>query len=96
MTSSILDSLSISISIPSVSTISIFTTSPSISTIVSIKNIKALSTRTIEPKAQPSTNFLGKGKEIVDDIDLDEVIVFLNWDIYKLTPYQMQIFGELL
>ena len=40
--------------------------------------------------------FLGKGKEIEDGIDLDEEIVFLNWDIYKLTPDQMQIFGELL
>ena len=36
------------------------------------------------------------GKEIIEDIDLDEEIVFQNWDIYNLTPEKMQIFGEIL
>ena len=96
LTSSILDSSNISISTPSVSIVSFFTTSPSISTIISILDTKAISVRIVEPKDQPSTNFLGKGKEIEEDFDLDEERVIPNLDIYKLTLYQMQTFGEIL
>ena len=96
MASLVLDSTSMHISIPLVSTISIVTTNPSISTIVSILDTKELSTRTVEPKAQLSTKFLGKGKEIEEDIDLDEEIVIPKWDIYNLFVDQMQIIGEIL
>ena len=51
-------------------------------------------------KLRPSPNkaqiVLGKGKEKEEDVDLDEEIVILNWNISKLTPNQMQTFGELL
>ena len=81
--SSILDFSNIFVSIPSVSIISIFTGSPSMSTINSILDTKAISVRTVEPKVQPNTKFLGNGKEIEEDINLDEQIVFPNWDIYN-------------
>ena len=91
VSTSILDSTSIP-----VSTIPIFIASPTISTIVSILDIKALCTRKVEPKAQPSTKFLSKGKEIEDDIDLDEEIEIPKWDIHNLSTYQMHEFGEIL
>ena len=67
-----------------------------ISTIVSILDAKSINARTIEPKVQSSTIFLGKGKEIEEDIDLDEEIVIPKWDIYNLSIDQKLIFGELL
>lgn len=36
---------------------------------------QVISARTVETKVQPSTKFLGKEKEIEEDIDLDEEIV---------------------
>lgn len=96
MSSSVLDSTSILVSIPLVSSISIFTTSPIISAIVSILDAKAISTAIVEPKVQPSLKFLGKGKELGEDIDLDEEIVILQWDILNMTPDQMHTFGEFL
>lgn len=96
MNSSISDLANIPISIPLVSSISIFTASRSISTIVSIPNDKAISTRIIEPKVQPSVKILGKGKELEENIDLDEEIVIPQWDILNMTPDQMHTFGKLL
>ena len=43
----------------------------------------------VETKPQLSTKFLGKGKEMEEEIDLDEEIVIPNWDISKLNPDQM-------
>lgn len=65
------------------------------STIVSIPSTKEISVRTVEDKAQPSTKFL-KGKEIEEDIDLDEEIEILKWDFYNLSVDQIHIVGELL
>ncbi len=70
--------------------------SPSMSTIVSISDKKSISVRTVEPKVQSSTKFLSKGKELEEEIDLDEEIVIPKWDISKLTLDQMQSFCELL
>lgn len=66
------------------------------STIISISSTKAISVRTIEPKVQLSTKFLSIRKELEEEIDLDEKIIILNWDISELTSNQMQLFGELL
>ena len=84
------------VSIPSDGTISIFIASPTISTIVSIPDSKALSTRTVEPKAQLSARFLCRGKEIEEDIDLDEEIEIPKLDFDNITMDKMHIFGELL
>ena len=78
------------------SAVSIFVTSPTISTIVSIPSMEIISTRKVETKPQPSTKFLSKGKEKEEEIDLDEEIVILNWDISNLNIDQMHIFGDLL
>ena len=83
-------------SISTISEISIFTASPTISTIVSIPSTQEISARKVETKPQPSTKFLGKGKEKEENVDLDEEIMILNWVISKLTPNKMQTFGELL
>lgn len=68
----VLDSISIPVSIPLAGTIQIFIASPIVSTIVSIPDSKALTSRTVEPKVQPSTRLLISGKEIEEDVDLDE------------------------
>ena len=91
----VLDLSSILVSVPSVGTISFFTTSPTVSTIVSILDSKALSTMTVGPKAKPSTRFLSKGMDIEEDIDLDEEIEILKWDFSNLTADQMHTVGEL-
>ncbi len=91
-----MDRTGISTSISIVSVVSIFAGSPSISTIVSIPSTYAISARIVETKPQPSTKFLGKSKEIEEDVDLDEEIVIPNWDISKLNPDQMKTFRELL
>ena len=49
---------------------------------------------TVEPKAQSSTRFLSKCKDIEEDIDLDEEIEILKWDFSNLTADQMHIVGE--
>ena len=82
---------------PGISTIGIlaisivcnFSPCPSISTIISIPGMQSISARTVETKPQPSTNFLGKGKENEEEIDLDEEILIPNWDISKLNLDQM-------
>ena len=84
------------IGISAISTVSTFSVSPTISAIVFIPGKKSISARKVETKSQPSTKFLGKGKEKEEDVDLDEEIMILNWDIAKLTPNKMQTFGELL
>ena len=61
---SVLDLVSTLVSIPLVGTIQIFTASPTISTIVSILDSKALTSRIVEPKVQPSIRLLSKRKEI--------------------------------
>ena len=43
-----------------------------------------------------STILKEKGKEEVQEIDLDEDIVIPNWDISTLIPDQMDTMGELL
>ena len=78
------------------SEVSIFAMIPTISTIVSIPSTQAISARIVETKPQPSTKFLGQGKEKEEEIDLDEEILIPNWDIYKLNLDQMHAFGELL
>ena len=83
-------------SISTISAISIFTASPTISTIVSIPSTQEISARKVETKPQLSTKILGKGKEKEEDVDLDEEILILKWDISKLTPNRMQTFEELL
>ena len=95
VSTSILDSVSIPISIPSVGTISVFTASPTISTIVSILDSKALSTKAVEPKALPSSRLLS-GKEIEEDIDLDEEIEIPKWDFDNAIVDQMQVVSQLL
>ena len=45
----------------------------------------ALSTMTVGPKAQLSTRFLSKGKDIEEDIDLDEKIEIPKWDFTNIT-----------
>ena len=57
LSTSILDSLGISTNIPSISTVSIFTTSPNMSTIIYVLGTQAISARTIENKSQLSTKF---------------------------------------
>ena len=51
---------------------------------------------TIENKFQPSTEVSNKDKDNKEDIDLDEDIVILSWDIPTLNPEEMNIMGELL
>ena len=67
---------------------------PSSSTIFT--SIPLISAKLVEPKLQPSTSFWWSGKGKEEEIDLDEEIIILNWDITNLTPDQMHIFGELL
>ena len=57
-------------------------------TIISIPGTQAISAMTIETKPRLSTKFLGKGKEMEEEIDLDEEILIPNWDISKLNPEQ--------
>ena len=57
---------------------------------------KALSTMTVEPKVQLTTRFLSRGKEIEDDIDLDEKIEISKWDFDNITADQMHIASQLL
>lgn len=85
LSTSILDLSNISIYIPSISPVSIFTASLSMSTIISILGTKEISVRIVEPKVQPSTKILGKGKEMEEEINLDEEIVIPNWEISKIT-----------
>ena len=96
LNTSILDSSSTSTSISTLSLVSTFVASPVMSTIVSIPSKKEISARIVETKPQLRTIFLRKGKEKVEDVDLDEEIVIPNWDISRLTPNQMHSFGELL
>lgn len=61
---------------------------------------------TDDDKATLSTNDDGKGKELVtkdkgkekiaspDDVDLEEEIVILNWDLFDLSAEKMDILGE--
>ena len=79
-----------------VSVVSTFFASPTISIIVFILSMQLISTRTVDTKPQLSTIFFSKGKEKEEEIDLDEEIVSLNWDISNLNPNQMHIFGELI
>ena len=76
------------------SIVSIFSASPTISTIVSIPSIQIISIKVVETKPQLSTKFLNKGKEKEEEIDLDEEIIILNWDISNFNPNQMHIIGE--
>ena len=89
LSTSILDSSGIFANVHSVSIVSIFTASPSMSTIVSIPSTKAISAMIVETKPQSSTKFLGKGKEMEEEIDLNEEIIIPNWGISKLNPDQM-------
>ena len=82
--------------ISTVSIISTFISSPSISTIVTIPSVQIDGTSTVENKSQPSTKVSSKDKGKEEDIDLDEDIVILNWNISTLNPNQMHIVGELL
>ena len=66
------------------SSIYTFLESPTISTIVSILSMQITSARIVETKPQLRTNFLSKGKEKEEDIDLDEEIVIPNWDTSNL------------
>ena len=59
------------------------------SMIVSILATQAISVRIVEAKPKLSTIFLGKGKEMEEEIDLDEEIVIPNWDISKLNQDQI-------
>ena len=92
---SILDSISIPFRIPSIGATSIFTASLAISIIVSIPNSKAVCTKSIEPKAQPCMRLLS-GKEIEEDIDLDEEIDIPKLDFDNATTNQMQLASQFL
>ena len=64
--------------ISTISAVLVFTASPIMTKIVSILGTQAISARIVETKAQQSTKFLGKGKEMEEEIDLDEEIVISN------------------
>jgi len=71
--------VNLGISTIGISVISIVsTTSHTISTIISIPSMQLISGNIVETKSQPSTRFLGKGKEKEENIDLDEEIVIPN------------------
>ena len=57
---------------------SIFLAIPSMFAIISTMDTQAIKKKTVETKAQQSINFLGKGNEMEEDIDLDEEIVIPN------------------
>ena len=50
----------------------------------------------MSPRFNGAQHFLSKGKELEEEIDLDEEIVIPNWDTSKLTLDQMQSFCEIL
>ena len=82
--------------ISSINVTSTFVASPSTSTIITILSMQIISMKIVDSKPQLSTKFSRKGKDKEKDIDLDEIIVILNWDISTLDDNQMHILGEIL